>query len=374
MPRPGDAATLRSADRARLRSALRINHFLALTVAIGAMPHTRTRLPFDMFDVTYSDAEARRARRMENIYHVGQARAWDGRAVLAQLIAKHGKPTLPPAKLRALRRVFAIILWGELGAWKISAQLADGLVPVEAKLAASSQVHDEARHFYVMHDYLTALGDKPCKMEFWAERVLRKTLETDNLLKKLVGMQMTVETIAMVIFQRIRELEVEPVLTELMGYYERDEARHVGLGVQLIPGLVSELSVAGAVDLAAFRLDLLTTTLLSLKRIEPDLLALGVDPRTLLTIAFRKQSEIDARIRAEFPRWPSDPAVRRILEGFCEALFPREGAHARVPLRVRLRHAFEVSARILPSLYEPATAGRSRTDPGISMCDELGPS
>jgi len=320
-----------------------------------SMSHNNnTRLPFEMFDVAYTDAEARRARRMENIYHMGQAKVWDGREVLSQLIAKHGKPTLPPAKLRALRRVFAIILWGELGAWKISAQLADRLVQREAKLAASSQVHDEARHFYVMHDYLEALGDKPCKMEFWAERVLRKTLETNDLLKKLVGMQMTVETIAMVIFQRIRELDVEPVLTELMGYYERDEARHVGLGVQLIPDLVSKLSVAGAVDLGLFRLDLLTTTLISLKRIEPDLLELGVDPRTLLTIAFRKQADIDERIRAEFPRWPSDPAMRRILEGVCEAVFPREGVDAKVPLGVRLRHALEVTARVRPSLYPPA--------------------
>ncbi len=328
------------------------------------MHSKHNRLPFHMFDVAYSDTEARRARRMENIYHAGQAKIWDGREVLASLIAKHGKPTLPPEKQRALGRVFAIILWGELAAWKISAQLADRLVPREAKLAAASQVHDEARHFYVMHDYLVALGNPPGKLEFWAERVLRRTLETDNLLKKLVGMQLTVETIALVIFQRVRELEVEPVLTELMGYYERDEARHVGLGVQLIPELVSQLSIAGAVDLALFRLDLLTTTLISLKTIERDLLALGVDPRTLLGIAFRKQSDIDARIREEFPRWSADPAVSRVFEGMCEALFPTEGADAHVPLTVRIRHALEVAARLRPSVYERwgVQGERTRTD------------
>jgi hypothetical protein len=311
-----------------------------------------TRIPFDMFDAAYSDAEARRARRMESIYHAGQAKIWDGREVLAQLFAKHGKPVLPSERRRALSRVFAIILWGELAAWKISAQLADRLVPLEAKLAAASQVHDEARHFYVMHDYLEALGDRPGKVEFWAERVLRKTMETDNLLKKLVGMQLTVETIALVIFQRIRELEVEPVLTELMGYYERDEARHVGLGVQLMPQMMSELSMPGAIDLALFQLDLLMSTLMSLKIIERDLLTLGVDPRTLLGIAFRKQAEIDTRIRAEFPQWPADPPMRRVFEGSCEVLFPSEGADARVPMRVRLRHGFEVAARLRPSVYE----------------------
>ena len=310
------------------------------------------QLPFDMFDVARSDAEARRARRMESIYHVGQNRIWDGREVLAELIAKHGPPTLPPDKRRALARVFAIIMWGELAAWKISAQLADELVPLEAKLAAASQVHDEARHFYVMHDYLEALGQKPEPLEFWSQRVLAMTLGTDDLTKKLLGMQLTVETIALVIFQRVRELEVEPVLTELMPYYERDEARHVGLGVQLVPQLMDKLSIPAAIEVGLFQLDLLVTTLLALKAIESDLLLLGVDPRSMLGIAFRKQADIDAAIKKEFPLWPDDPPVRRLFEGACEVLFPTEGAAARVPVATRMKHALEVIARARPSVVE----------------------
>jgi len=309
-------------------------------------------LPYGMFDVAHSDAEARRARRMESIYHVGQARIWDGREVLAQLVARHGKPTLPPDKRRALAKVFAIIMWGELAAWKISAQLADRLVPLEAKLAAASQVHDEARHFYVMHDYLEALGEKPAPMEFWSQRVLDMTLGTDDLVKKLLGMQLTVETIALVIFQRVRELEVEPVLTELLPYYERDEARHVGLGVQLVPKLMNELSIPRMVDVALFQLDLLVTTLVALKTIEPDLVSIGVDPRSMLGIAFRKQADIDAMIKAEFPLWPEDPPVRRVFEGLCEAFFPSEGHDARVPVTTRIAHALQVVARLRPSVVE----------------------
>jgi hypothetical protein len=320
-------------------------------------------LPYHMFDVEHGDAEARRARRMESIYHVGQARIWDGRDVLTQLIAKHGKPTLPPDKRRALARVFAIIMWGELAAWKISAQLADEIVPLEAKLAAASQVHDEARHFYVMHDYLEALGEKPAPMEFWSQRVLEMTLGTKDLVKKLLGMQLTVETIALVIFQRVRELEVEPVLTELLPYYERDEARHVGLGVQLVPQLMNRMSIPGLIDVALFQLDLLVTTLVALKTIEPDLVALGVDPRSMLGIAFRKQADIDAAIKAEFPLWPEDPPVRRVFEGVCEIFFPGEGAGARVPMARRVKHALQVVARARPSVVEQwGTRGeRSRT-------------
>lgn len=316
------------------------------------MTRRRNLLPFDMFDVAHTEAEARRARRMESIYHLGQVKVWDGRAVLTELIAKHGRPTLPPDTRRSLARVFAVILWGELAAWKISAQLADRLVPLEAKLAAAGQVHDEARHFYVMHDYLEALGERPGRIEFWAERVLRRTLETDDLLKKLLGMQLTVETIALVIFQRIRELEVEPVLSELMAYYERDESRHVGLGMQLVPQLMADLSVPRAIGLALFQLDLLLTTLVSLKSLEPDLVAIGVDPRSLLGIAYRKQTDIDEKIRAEFPIWPKDPPVHRVFEGMCEALFPAKDSDVHLSSSQRVRRAFDVMRRTRPGVCE----------------------
>ncbi|HTQ42362.1 MAG TPA: ferritin-like domain-containing protein [Polyangiaceae bacterium] len=312
----------------------------------------RGSLPFGMFDVAYSNAEARRARRMESIYHVGQARIWDGRQVLKDLIAKHGKPNVPPEKRKALAKVFAIIMWGELAAWKISAQLSDALVPLEAKLAAASQVHDEARHFYVMHDYLEALGEAPEPMEYFSQRVLEMTLGTDDLVKKLLGMQLTVETIALVIFQRVRELEVEPVLTDLMPYYERDEARHVGLGVQLVPQMMNEASIPRLVEVGLFQFDLLVTTLIALKTIEPHLMQLGIDPRSMLGIAFRKQADIDAMIKAEFPLWPEDPPVRRVFEGLCEAFFPSEGAGVHVPLAKRLAHAAQVVARMRTSVVE----------------------
>lgn len=322
-------------------------------------------LPYDMFDLARSAADARRYDRVENIYHRGQDLAWNGREVLGALVEKHGGVHVPASMHDALRAVYGPILWGELAAWKISAQLADLLSPLEAKMAATSQAHDEARHFYVMHDYLEALGEKPGKLEFWARRVLSRTLETDDMLKKLVGMQLTVETIALVAFQRVRELQVEPVLSELMPFYERDEARHIGLGVQLVPKLISELSVPAAIDLAFFQLDLLTATLFSLKSIERDLLNIGVDPRSLLGIAFRRQADIDEKIRAEFPQWPQDPPLRRVFEGVCEILFPSEGLDANVPAPLRIKHAMEVIARARPSVFEQwgSKTERSRTTP-----------
>lgn len=301
----------------------------------------RESLPYGMFDAEYTDREARRAKRMESIYHVGQDRIWDGRDVLAELIARHGAPRLEERERKALSQIFSVIMWGELAAWKISAQLANDIVPLEAKLAASSQVHDEARHFYVMHDYLEALGHAPPVLDYWSKRVLTLTLATKSLAKKLLGMQLTIETIALTIFQRVRELEVEPVLTELLPYYERDEARHVGLGIQLLPALVAKMSYADRIDLAVFHLDLYGSAVMSLKSLEPALTSIGVDPRSILAIGFRKQSDIDAMCREEFPSWPVDPPEQRVFAGLCELLFPV----AEVGKRDRLRAAVDVMRR-----------------------------
>ena len=108
----------------------------------------------------------------------------------------------------------------------------------------------------------------------------------------------------------------------------------------------------GAISLAAFQLDLLVATLFSLKTIERDLIEIGVDPRSMLGMAFRKQADIDTKIRAEFPQWPADPPLRRAFEGVCEVLFPSEGADAKVPVPVRMKHALEVVARTRQSVFE----------------------
>jgi hypothetical protein len=305
------------------------------------------------------DREARRARRLESIYHVGQERLWDGRAVLADLVEQHGTPKLPDRERRALSRIFSIIMWGELAAWKISAQLTDQLVQLEPKLAAASQVHDEARHFYVMHDYLALLGHQPPPLDFWSRRVVEMTLHTKNLTKKLLGMQLTIETIALTLFQHVRELRVEPVLADLLPYYERDEARHVGLGTQLVPALMASMSIPEKVGVALFQLELLASSVFSLKAMEADLLTIGVDPRDILAIGFRKHMEIHESMREDFPGWPEDPPVNKLFHGLCELLFPSSGQGVDVPSSTRVANAVAVVRRTREGVLEIAERARA---------------
>src|SRR5881394_1099944 len=107
-------------------------HF-RLQAKLGRM--SRSQLRFDMFDVPRLGDEARRAHKLASLYHRGQELAWDGHAVLAELVARHGGVAIADEKKAALARVFGVIMWGELAAWKISLQLADEIVPLEAKMA-----------------------------------------------------------------------------------------------------------------------------------------------------------------------------------------------------------------------------------------------
>jgi len=285
----------------------------------------KSEIAFDMFDATREADEARRAEKLASIYHRGQALAWEGRDVLAEIIAKHGGIKVPEAKRAALGKIFAIIMWGELAAWKISAQLADRLVPLEAKMAATSQAHDEARHFYVMHDYLRALGHVPTRMDPASRALLDMVLNTDNLLHKLMGMQLMVESMALTLFQAVREVQAEPVLAELLRYYEKDEARHVGLGVQHLPEMLARAKPIEHVTSISFQLRLTFWSIMSLKAIEPELASLGIQARSILTLGKAKQLAASQALWDQMGM--SRPTVNRkigdAIDAICELVFPR---------------------------------------------------
>jgi hypothetical protein len=213
--------------------------------------------PYELVDRDAIRAAEAKSRRLERLYHLTQEHAWDGRAVLGSLVDKHGPPgrDMDPGVREALKHTLAVLLWGELAAWTISADLALAIDDMDAKMAATGQVFDEARHFYVLRDYLVMLcdGDAVPPLGGLARKLLRDVIETQSLAKKLVGMQLLFETNAVVIFKRLSEAGVCPVLTELLPYFERDESRHVGLGVIYLPRLIARMSRTEAASVAAFQ-------------------------------------------------------------------------------------------------------------------------
>lgn len=294
-------------------------------------------VPYDMFSFSREAAEAKRLAKCERIYHKGQELAWDGKEVLKELLEKHGGVHVSPELLPPLKRLFAIILWGELAAWKISAQLADRLEPLEAKMAATSQAHDEARHFYTMYDYLNTLGYAPERMDRAPEALLRHVLDTDDVAAKLLGMQLLIETIALAIFQEVREQKFEPVLAELLAYYEKDEARHVGLGMQYLPSLMKEMSPLRLTRLFLFQAELVGYALWETKVLEKDLVALGIDPRRIIERTKAKQS---LALRAALASIGVDvdnerSPIFQTISALVELVFPTDATRGSLALRAR---------------------------------------
>ena len=300
----------------------------------------KATLPYDMFAPGRFDIEARSARVLERIYHKGQQFAWDGRDVLDKLIEEHGPPQLDRRRREALGRLFAIIMWGELAAWKVSTQLADELQPLEAKMAATSQAFDEARHFYVMHDYLVALGAMPERVDPWTERLLMDVMGADHLAKKLLGMQLMVEPVALSIFHIVRKSELEPVLSALMPYYERDEARHVALGVKYMPTLIRGMNVRERAELFAFQAWLLSLEIGGNVAIMRDLQALGLPSRMLADIARAKQMKALELMMEEMGLDSSIPMT--VLERYAGTLMEATVREDGETLREKIRRVYGV--------------------------------
>lgn len=283
-------------------------------------------IPFDMLDGTHTREAADTARKLERLYHQGQERAWVGSALLDELVGRHGPPTLPPARADAMRQVLAVILWGELAAWKVSAMLAARLEPAGAKMAATAQVHDEARHFYVMHDYLAHLGEVPRSLGERTQAFLERVLLADHDAKLLLGMQLVVEPMAQTLFHLLREQRPEPVLAGLMPYYERDEARHVALGVLHLPSVLRTMSLVEKAALARWQLSLYLLQLDVLGELSGALGELGIDVREALRQGRRRQVSATRLLGDELGRRLAlSETFLRIIDFKSELVFPRAG-------------------------------------------------
>jgi hypothetical protein len=179
-----------------------------------------------------------------------------------------------------------------------------------------------------MHDYLSlALGEVPRGIHPASERLLGMVLETDDLAAKLMGMQLQVETTALTLFQHVREARVCPVLSELLPYFEKDEARHVGLGTQVLPMLMRRMSRIEGARLTAFALQVTFWLLASNIAMEPALRQLGLDPRRVLVLAKSKQMLVWEEVWGATGKdsATAGDAVARVMEAVASSLWPPEG-------------------------------------------------
>ncbi|MFW5926010.1 MAG: ferritin-like domain-containing protein [Myxococcota bacterium] len=184
-----------------------------------------------------------RTNKLRRIYANAGRDLWDGPTLFREAMAKHGGIQLERDKREALSHILTMLMWGELAAWIISAQLAERLDDPDARMAASSQVFDEARHFYTLRDYVAALHVPVPPLDPYFATAARTLLDEDDLNLKLMAMQLLAEGSAQTIFDFLADAQVEPVLSELLPYIERDEARHVGLGIMHLPERLARIDL-----------------------------------------------------------------------------------------------------------------------------------
>jgi hypothetical protein len=293
-----------------------------------------------------------RSNRLRRIYDKCTANVWDGPEVFRAAVAKHGGIQLDRDKRVALASIMTRLVWGELAAWLVSAELAERLEDPDARMAASSQVFDEARHFYVLRDYLAALHVPVPPIDPYFAIALRTLLSSDDLTLKLFAMQILVEGAAQSIFRFLSDRNFEPVLSEILPYIERDEARHIGLGVLHLPDVLQKMSRAECTRLSGRVRAIGDLVGVSFARDVTQLEALGLDARELfrqtdaaLTSLAEKLGSVPGTDQRYFHT--DDPSSVEYAHKM-NLLFPAPGT--RPNLGVRLFFGLiELGARVLPS-------------------------
>lgn len=314
---------------------------------------TVTFPPYDLLD-QWAGHASEKTERLERLYHNTREHSWDPRSVLSELEAKHGGIRVPVGQREALGHLFSVLLWGELAAWNIAADLARELPDVDAKMAATGQVFDEARHFTVLREYFRRANIELPRINPYGERMLRKILNAPSIVEKLYGMQLTVENMALAIFRRIAAANVEPVLTELLVYIERDESRHVALGVLYLPKILGRTTTLERARNFAFNLELFLLTVAGGEMLDPHLVALGIDHRELGVTVARLHHQVTRRM-AEEQGLPEGESVRGVY-----GLSSRQHTLITDFLHPVDRTAMSPGARLARGLFHRATVAGAR--------------
>lgn len=160
---------------------------------------------------------------------------------------------LDEKKRQALAQVLSITYYGERAALALAGQLVASVKDEEARNALACQVVEEAKHVAAFQRLLKKL-DRIYPPSFFARQLLKDLLETDDPAFKMVGMHLFIENIANHSFHTIREHIDEPLTQQVLEYIQRDEVKHVAIGVLYVPSLLEELGPTAVLRLQAKQL------------------------------------------------------------------------------------------------------------------------
>ncbi|MFZ9886590.1 MAG: hypothetical protein ACO3JL_03715 [Myxococcota bacterium] len=202
---------------------------------------------------------------------------------------------LPPAKREALARVLSITYYGERAALALAGQLVGSVKDEEARSALACQVMEEARHVAALQRLLTKL-DRVYPPSFFARQLLSDLLDTEEPVFKMVGMHLFIEVIANHSFHAIRESVHDPLTRQVLEYIQRDEVKHVAIGVLYVPSLLEKLSTPDAARLLYKQLKWLALGLGMVKDGYEPARVLGIDLAAAGQRAMREHHRVRAQL------------------------------------------------------------------------------
>jgi hypothetical protein len=144
------------------------------------------------------------------------------------------KLTNPKDKIRFInestRWSLSSILHGEQGALNLSASLCHVLKDQGAQEYAANQAREEARHVTAFAQYIKARWGRPMECGPVLKDLLVEIIGAPEVYKKIIGMQMLVEGLAMGAFATFFVKTNDPLMKKLMQLVMTDEAFHHKFG------------------------------------------------------------------------------------------------------------------------------------------------
>ena len=145
-----------------------------------------------------------------------------------------GDKMTPEQKLefasQSVRWQLSAILHGEQGALALSASLCHILRDPGAQEYAANQTREEARHVTAFAAYIKARWGTPLPCGATLQNMLTDIVGSPEVYKKIVGMQMLVEGLAMGAFATLYQKSQDPLLVRLCQLVMTDEAFHHKFG------------------------------------------------------------------------------------------------------------------------------------------------
>ena len=141
---------------------------------------------------------------------------------------------------------------GEQGALICTAKIVETVPWYDAKLYASTQVMDEARHVEVFARYLDEKLGGEYQVNVHLRNLLDDIVNDSRWDMTYLGMQVMVEGLALAAFGFLHQLTGEPLLKKILRYVMSDEARHVAFGVLSLKECYNQMTDAEMKDRQEF--------------------------------------------------------------------------------------------------------------------------